>query len=77
MAGSMVLASLALTYWLHPDWIWLAVFVGMNLAQSGVTGLYPLAALLRKAGVREFGNVAKPGAKPGEACRAVSLRSHP
>lgn len=53
VAGSMVLASLALNHWLHPDWIWLAVFVGANLAQSGVTGLCPLAALLRRAGVAD------------------------
>lgn len=53
VAGSMVLSSLALTHWLHPDWIWLAVFVGANLAQSGVTGLCPLAAVLRRAGVAD------------------------
>ena len=53
VAGSMVLVSLALNHWLHPDWIWLAVFVGANLAQSGVTGLCPLAALLRRAGVAD------------------------
>jgi hypothetical protein len=53
VAGSMVLLSLALAHWVNPDWIWLAVFVSANLAQSAITGLCPLAALLRKAGVPE------------------------
>jgi hypothetical protein len=53
VAGSMVLASLALAHFVNPNWIWLAVFVGANLAQSGITGVCPLSAILKKAGVRE------------------------
>ncbi|MBU3970507.1 MAG: DUF2892 domain-containing protein, partial [Alphaproteobacteria bacterium] len=37
-AGLMVLVSLALTHWVHPAWIWLTVFVGVNLMQASVTG---------------------------------------
>lgn len=51
VAGSMILLSLALASFVHEDWIWLAVFVGVNLAQSGITSFCPLATLLKKAGV--------------------------
>ena len=30
-AGFMVLLSVALTYWVHPNFVWLTVFVGANL----------------------------------------------
>ncbi len=50
-AGSMILLSIALANFVHSDWIWLAVFVGANLAQSGLTSFCPLAAMLKKARV--------------------------
>jgi len=53
VAGSMVLISLALAHFVSPNWIWLTVFVGANLAQSGITGFCPLSMMLKKAGVRE------------------------
>ena len=51
-AGFMVLASLALTYFVHPGFVWLTVFVGANLMQSAVTGFCPAAMALRKLGLR-------------------------
>ncbi|MCV3765730.1 DUF2892 domain-containing protein [Rhizobium sp. TRM95796] len=51
-AGFMVLASLALTYFVHPGFVWLSVFVGANLMQSAVTGFCPAAMALRKLGLR-------------------------
>ena len=51
-AGFMVLLSLALTYWVHPAWMWLTVFVGLNLMQASVTGFCPAAMLFRRMGVR-------------------------
>jgi hypothetical protein len=51
MAGSMILLGVALANYVQEDWIWLAVFVGANLAQSGLTNFCPLASLLKKAGV--------------------------
>ena len=51
-AGFMVLVSLALTHWVHPAWIWLTVFVGLNLLQASVTGFCPAAMLFRRLGVR-------------------------
>lgn len=37
IAGTIVLASLALSL-LHPAWLLLAAFAGLNLLQSGITG---------------------------------------
>ncbi|MBZ0094482.1 MAG: DUF2892 domain-containing protein [Sulfuricella sp.] len=53
MAGSMVLLSVALSHFVDPAWLWLTVFVGANLAQSGLTNFCPLAFTLKKAGVPE------------------------
>jgi hypothetical protein len=51
MAGTLVLASLALAHYVHPNWIWLTVFVGFNLLQSAFTGFCPAEMLLKKLGV--------------------------
>ena len=51
MAGTMVLGSLALAHWVHPNWIWLTVFVGANLLQSAFTGFCPAETVLKKLGV--------------------------
>lgn len=47
-AGFMVLLSVALTYWVHPNFIWLTVFVGANLFQQSFTGFCPAAWFMRK-----------------------------
>ncbi|MBX9460419.1 MAG: DUF2892 domain-containing protein [Brevundimonas sp.] len=51
-AGFMVLVSVALAYWVHPAWMWLTVFVGLNLLQASVTRFCPAAMLFRRLGVR-------------------------
>ena len=51
-AGFMVLLSLALTYFVHPYFVWLTVFVGANLFQSAFTGFCPIGTLMHKLGVR-------------------------
>ena len=51
-AGIMVLVSLALTYWVSPVWVWLTVFVGVNLLQSSFTGFCPAAMVLSKLGFK-------------------------
>lgn len=51
-AGTMVLVSLLLTYFVHPGFVWLTVFVGANMLQSSFTGLCPAAMLFRKIGIR-------------------------
>lgn len=47
-AGVMVLLSVALTYFVHPGFVWLTVFVGANLFQQAFTGFCPAATVLRK-----------------------------
>ena len=51
LAGTLVLASVALARWVHPNWICLAVFVGVNLIQSAVTGFCPAEIILKRLGV--------------------------
>ncbi len=53
VAGLMVLISIALAHFVHPNWIFLGVFVGLNLAQSGLTNFCPLASILKRLGVPE------------------------
>lgn len=55
VAGCMVLLSIVLANFVHPYWIGLAAFVGLNLAQSGLTNFCPLSSMLKKAGVPEGG----------------------
>lgn len=57
-AGLIVLASLALTHWVHPGWAWLTVIVGVNLIQASLTGFCPAAVIFRRL-----------GARPGQAFR--------
>lgn len=47
-AGLMVLLSVVLTWLVHPAWVWLTVFVGVNLFQQSFTGFCPAAIVLRK-----------------------------
>lgn len=51
-AGFMVLVSLALTHFLHPNWVWLTVFVGANLLQSAFTGFCPASMLMARLGMK-------------------------
>ena len=51
LAGSMVLLSLLLTYFVHPNFVWLTIFVGFNLIQSAFTGICPAAFFLKKLGM--------------------------
>ena len=50
-AGSMILISLLVGYFVTPAWLLLAAFVGLNLLQSAFTGFCPLAMLLRRLGL--------------------------
>jgi hypothetical protein len=53
MAGMMVLLSLSLAYFLSPYWLWLTVFVGLNLLQSAFTNWCPAVAILRAMGLKD------------------------
>ncbi|MHB1021234.1 MAG: YgaP family membrane protein [Acidobacteriaceae bacterium] len=53
MAGTMVLVSLVLARWVSPYWLWLTVFVGVNLLQSSFTGVCPAEYILRAIGLKD------------------------
>jgi hypothetical protein len=55
LAGTLILLSLALAHWVNPYWIWLAVFVGINLVQSAFTGFCPAEKILLKLGIGQGG----------------------
>ena len=60
-AGFMVLLSVALTTWVHPGFVWLTVFVGVNLLQQSFTGFCPAAIVMRRVfGFRPAAEMASP-----------------
>lgn len=62
IAGTFVLLSLALGYWVSPYFYLFTAFVGLNLLQSGFTNWCPMMTILRKLGM------------PGEGERAAAQR---
>ena len=52
VAGVMVLVSVLLTQYHHPNWMWLTVFVGANLLQSAFTRWCPLVSILKAVGTK-------------------------
>ena len=53
IAGTFVLASLALAHWVSPWWLLFTAFVGLNLLQSGLTRWCLMEDILRCAGVHK------------------------
>ena len=53
VAGVMILVSLALTYWVHPNWIYFSAFIGLNLIQSAFSNWCPMITILKKLGFEE------------------------
>jgi hypothetical protein len=56
LAGTVVVVSLALgapgsPVFVRSAWLWLAVFAGANLLQSGLTGFCPPEILMKKLGL--------------------------
>ena len=51
VAGTFVLASLALAHFVSPWFLLMTVFVGANLFQSALTDWCPLTYVLRALGV--------------------------
>jgi len=51
-AGAFILLSLALGYWVHPNWYYFTAFVGLNLLQSAFTNWCPMITFLKKLGGR-------------------------
>jgi hypothetical protein len=52
VAGLLVLTGIALSHYVNPKWIWLSVFVGVNMLQSSFTKFCPLEKILDAAGVK-------------------------
>ena len=50
-AGTFVLLSLALGWWVHPAFLLFTAFVGVNLLQSSFTSFCPLERILGRFGV--------------------------
>ena len=53
IAGSFVLASLLLGYFLSPYWFLFTGFVALNLIQSAFTDWCPMMNILRSLGARD------------------------
>jgi hypothetical protein len=50
IAGSFVMLSVALGYYVNPAWFLFTAFVGLNLFQSAFTNWCPMMTILRKLG---------------------------
>jgi hypothetical protein len=50
-AGTFVLLTLALGWWVDPAWFLFTAFVGVNLLQSSFTAFCPLERILGRFGV--------------------------
>ena len=55
IAGTFVLASLALGVWVSPWWLLFTAFVGVNLIQSSLTGWCLMENIHRRAGFHRSG----------------------
>jgi hypothetical protein len=53
VAGTIVLVSILLAYYVNMNWLWLGIFVGVNLLQSAVTKFCPLEKILDAIGVKK------------------------
>ena len=53
VAGVMILISLFLTYFVHPNWLYFTLFIAVNLIQSAFTNWCPMMTILKKAGLEE------------------------
>ena len=51
IAGSFVLVSLALGWWVHHGWFLFTAFVGANLLQSSITRWCLMEDILDKLGI--------------------------
>jgi hypothetical protein len=56
IAGSLILVSLALAVWVNRNFLWLTVFVGANLFQSGITKWCMMEDILKKFERKEGGS---------------------
>jgi len=55
-AGLIVLLGVVLSLYVHPYWIALSAFAGLNMLQASFTGFCPAALAFKRLGVKP-GNV--------------------
>lgn len=53
VAGTIVLVSMLLAFYVNLHWLWLGIFVGLNLLQSSFTNFCPLEKILDTVGVKK------------------------
>ncbi len=53
LAGTFVLLSVSLGYFVHPGFFFFTAFVGANLLQSAFTGICPASTIFRKLGFKD------------------------
>lgn len=51
-AGLVVLSGIALAAFVHPWWIALPIFAGLNMIQAAFTGFCPAAMAFKKLGFK-------------------------
>ena len=56
IAGTFILVSLALGFWVSPYWYLFTAFVGLNLLQSSITRWCLMEQILEKLGVVRQGS---------------------
>lgn len=59
LAGFLVMASVALGYWVHPGFLVFTAFVGANLLQSAFTNACPAMSLFRRLGLPDSGHAVR------------------
>ncbi len=53
VAGTFVFTTALLGYFHNQNWLFVTMFVGLNLFQFGFTNFCPLKCALKKVGVKE------------------------
>ena len=56
VAGCFIVISLALAHFVSYNWLFLTLFVGLNLLQSGITNWCLMMNILKALGIREKQN---------------------
>ena len=52
-AGFFILSGILLSIYVHPNWLWLSAFVGLNLFQYAFTNWCMMDKLLIKFGIQD------------------------
>lgn len=53
IVGFMILLSVVLTQFVHENWLWFTVFIGVNMLQSAFTKWCLLETILVKLGLKK------------------------